>query len=70
MKTLIHLSKTIAVLVLAFCIIGFMLEAAFKLTLSLLSMAFWGLILLGIYGLGQLLIRGLARHGGDRHNVP
>lgn len=70
MKTFIHYLKIIGMLILGFWIIGLVLTAAFKLTLSLLCVAFWGLILLGIYGLGNILIRGSSRYAGKSHKAP
>ena len=70
MKKLTHHLKIIGMLILGFWIIGFMFEAAFKFTLSLLCVGFWGLILLGIYAGGEILLRGLSRQGTDSNKAP
>jgi len=60
MKTFIHYLKIIGMCILGCWIVGLMLTAAVKFTLSMLSVFYWGLIMVGIYALGEALLNLLA----------
>jgi len=57
MNTLIHYLKIIGIFLLGCWVISLMLTAAAKVALSMLSVFYWGLLLVGIYTLGEAILR-------------
>ena len=55
--------KTLGMIVIGGFLIGLAVEAATKFTVGLIMAAFWGLVLMGFFGLAFLLFGG--KHGGN-----